>query len=376
MPRAYGSDRVQIDDEGLVLLDCRLPKGWIPRIEKTLTQSEFPGSAVEWDGEIYEVLTASTRSNGRTHYELIAWDEKNAMRGLHQYCEASERERALEREQKKKRDAAGTLAYILAPLTGLLPSTVQEEIESDYGVPANVLTFVSAMSFCLAGGTCVFLLMAAKKGLISTTPVTRTLMDVGVALAAEAVVRISVLIGTSKPSGSVLGWIGYVLWSVVMRRPLRPRRSKSATPLAPGVARHLVGDMMTRADASKYEKINVLPTEAPPDVAAMDAWMVREPFAALLPAADQVAFARKYGFDPIVNGRRTAAFVLAVGVAGLGFAIEKISRGAATSATWPSLAAAGYLCIEQLARFERFSRGKPAGSVLGVVLGSWVRKVL
>jgi len=159
------------------------------------------------------------------------------------------------------------------------------EIESDYGVPANVLTFVSAMSFCLAGGTCVFLLMAAKKGLISTTPVTRTLMDVGVALAAEAVVRISVLIGTSKPSGSVLGWIGYVLWSVVMRRPLRPRRSKSATPLAPGVARHLVGDMMTRADASKYEKINVLPTEAPPDVAAMDAWMVREPFAALLPAA-------------------------------------------------------------------------------------------
>ena len=60
--RAYGSDRIRPLDDGAVVLSCRLPKaGWTARVEKTLTRSEHPGTAILWDDAYYEVVELCAR---------------------------------------------------------------------------------------------------------------------------------------------------------------------------------------------------------------------------------------------------------------------------------------------------------------------------
>jgi hypothetical protein len=48
--QAYGSDRVRPGDGEQFVLLSRIPKAWKPRVAKSLTSAEFPGTAVLWEG--------------------------------------------------------------------------------------------------------------------------------------------------------------------------------------------------------------------------------------------------------------------------------------------------------------------------------------
>src|SRR5438067_1319355 len=84
----YGSDRARVDGERIVL-SSRLPKGWTARVARTLTSAEFPGTAVLWEEQYFEVVGAEPLPAG-VRYTLEPWCDHHAMRVTARYDDDSE----------------------------------------------------------------------------------------------------------------------------------------------------------------------------------------------------------------------------------------------------------------------------------------------
>src|SRR5258705_505208 len=143
--RAYGSDRVRRVDGERVVLASRLSKGWVARAEKTLTSAEFPGTAVQWDEQTFEVVDARALPAGGVEYVLQPWRDQHVMRVVEQYDVPSEQARLDAHREHLTREKGRKAANLLALLTGHLPAVVQNRIADDLGILANRITFVSIL---------------------------------------------------------------------------------------------------------------------------------------------------------------------------------------------------------------------------------------
>ena len=86
--RAFGEDRLE-SGAGEIWLRCPVPKAWLARRERTLTTAEYPGTAVEWQGEVFEVVRAEPQADGSVRYRLAPWPEAHAIRRMERYDTAS-----------------------------------------------------------------------------------------------------------------------------------------------------------------------------------------------------------------------------------------------------------------------------------------------
>ena len=94
MPRPLGRDRLEpTTDETIVLLSLR-PKAWAGREEVSPRAPVLPGTAVRWDGELYEVLSVEPRSGGGFRDVLAPWDDRYLVRALEEYGDAEGQPRA------------------------------------------------------------------------------------------------------------------------------------------------------------------------------------------------------------------------------------------------------------------------------------------
>ncbi|MBK8596662.1 MAG: hypothetical protein IPP07_10360 [Holophagales bacterium] len=85
MPRPLGRDRLEpTTDETIVLLSLR-PKPWSGREEVSPRAPVLPGTAVRWDGELYEVLRVEPRAGGGFRHVLAHWDDRYLVRTLVEY---------------------------------------------------------------------------------------------------------------------------------------------------------------------------------------------------------------------------------------------------------------------------------------------------
>jgi hypothetical protein len=85
MPRPLGRDRLEpTTDETIVLLSLR-PKPWSGREEVSPRAPVLPGTAVRWDGELFEVLTVEPRAGGGFRHVLAPWDDRYLVRKLVEY---------------------------------------------------------------------------------------------------------------------------------------------------------------------------------------------------------------------------------------------------------------------------------------------------
>lgn len=88
MPRPLGRDRLEpTSDETIVLLSLR-PKPWAGREEVSPRAPVLPGTAVRWDGELFEVLSVEPRPGGGWRHVLAPWDDRFLVRTLVEYGEA------------------------------------------------------------------------------------------------------------------------------------------------------------------------------------------------------------------------------------------------------------------------------------------------
>ena len=144
--RAYGGDRVDEGEGGRVSLISSSSKGWRGRSPAIASRrSAHPGTAVSWDGALYEVTDARPLTSGEVLYSLAPWDEAQAIRTLERYDAPNEEARSRERIGRAGAVKRRRAAILLSPLLGHLPGEVQERMESEFGAPANKMTVVSAL---------------------------------------------------------------------------------------------------------------------------------------------------------------------------------------------------------------------------------------
>ena len=90
MPRPHGRDRLEPTDDGTVVLLSLRPKGWTGRPEVPPRAPVLPGTAVRWDGALWEVLRVEARAGGGFRHVLAPWDERFLVRSVETYGEESD----------------------------------------------------------------------------------------------------------------------------------------------------------------------------------------------------------------------------------------------------------------------------------------------
>src|SRR5437762_9534418 len=151
--QAFGSDRVRQGDGEQIVLSSRLSKGWTPRVARTLTSAEFPGTAILWDDRYFEVVSAQDLKPGGVRYVLEPWGDHQAMRVTDRYDAESEAFRAGEYRRSIRQEAARKTANIAGVFTGNLPAIVQEQLARELGIMAPSLTFISILgTWLIVGG--------------------------------------------------------------------------------------------------------------------------------------------------------------------------------------------------------------------------------
>lgn len=334
--QAFGSDRVRLDGDRVVL-SSRLDKGWVPRVPKTLTTAEFPGTAILWEEQYFEVVSATPLPQG-VRYVLEPWTEHHAMRQTDRYDEAREVERLAEYRKALLREKHRKTANAMALLTGHLPAIVQNTMAEDLGLLPVKITIVSVIGEYVLMAGVIFWIVSY---LMRQVPPPITLIVIAIYLMVENTIRWMMAWTQSRPIGSTLGMIAYLLYWPFARSAVSPFGTEKgwATPIG-------------EPDAER---------------AAADLLHTREPFVTLLPASDQERIARRFGYDHRRTGRSMAIVLLVFALLGVG---SSVYSGAKISFITAMLLAA-----EQIARLTILPH-RPAGSILGFLVRPTLRKLL
>jgi len=336
--QAFGSDRVRSGDGEQIVLSSRLSKGWTPRVPKTLTSAEFPGTAILWEERYYEVVSAEALQQGGVRYVLEPWRENNAMRVTDRYDEESEAGRLDEHRRSLQHERARKTANLGGIVTGSLPALVQEHFARELGIMAPRLTFISV---CAQWLMILGIVLWSVSYLMKEQPIPLALLIAAVYLGIENSVRFLIYWTQARPIGSTLGWIGYLLFHFIT--------ASGPTPFG----------------TEKGQAVRI--GEAPEEVAKRDSLAVREALVTLLTPKDQRRVAERYPYDYRKTSRTVALFILFVSVVGV---VSSFMRHAAIS-----LIVAAALAFEQMVRLAALQRG-PAASVLRFVVRPFVRKLL
>ena len=339
--QAHGSDRVRPGEGEQFVLMSRFPKQWMPRAAKTLTSSEFPGTAVLWEERYFEVVDAEGLPQGGVRYVLEPWREMHIMRTTDRYDAEREAERLLEWRAGFSRERKRKSANALALLTGHLPAIVQEELGRELGVSPRRLTLISAAGIY---AIVVALALWVVSFILEQRPLPLPLLLATGYLFVETSLRLQVgwLIG--RPMGSLAGVVAYLVYYFTIAD-----RSRAVSPFG----------------QEKGSSIAISAT--PEERAASDAFLMRESLVTLLNSADQARVAARFGYDYKRQSRFIAVVILVFSCLGIATSIH--SRAVL------SFLLAALLAGEQLYRLTVLGR-RPAGSVLGILARPFVRKLL
>jgi hypothetical protein len=194
-------------------------KSWTARTERTLTRAEHPGTAVEWDGRVYEVRDAIPASDSSIRYRLAPWEDRHAIRRMERYDAASEEIREIERRDRRLDHEKRRLTILLAPLAGLLPRDVQKRMERDFGAPAIAMTIASAAPLFAIGFLGLFAFLVGMVG--GAVPFPGWLappLPIAMYLFLESAARLMSALASGEPLGSLVVELAYA-FDRTARRP-------------------------------------------------------------------------------------------------------------------------------------------------------------
>jgi len=337
--QSYGSDRVRSAGEK-VILHSRLSKGWTPRTPKTLTHAEFPGTAVLWNDQYYEVVSAEGLPAGGVRYVLTPWADHHAIRIAERYDAESEAQRLADYEMAARQRKRSKAATLFAFVFGHLPSPVQNHFANELGIRPARMTLASLVPSMVYIGTCVYLYVDSLTKQ-TPSPISDPMWIFAAFLLFDSAARFLVAMSQDRAMGSIPGFVAYTAFWL-----LAPNRAKLVSPFA----------------ANKGEKTFMLPP--PEDVARRDAYEMRAPLLTLLTPAEQIQLARRFGFDYREHAYGLTWAILVCAAIGIASSLVTLSRGPRISAL-VSLLLAGFVVLEQVLRLFAFRRG-PAGSVFGI----------
>ena len=201
-------------------LRCATGKGWKARGPASSRRAIHPGTAISWDGRVFEVVSARPLSHGGVEYSLAPWRDDLAIRSLERYDAASEADRAAEQQWRAEAPRKRRLAILLSPLLGHLPGPVQEAMEHEVGVRANAMTAISALPL-FAVGLVGLLANVARVAGVSLAPLPEPSFPLSIYLFGESAIRRVIVATQSRPAGSIPGTLLYGIASAVLRAAAR-----------------------------------------------------------------------------------------------------------------------------------------------------------
>lgn len=345
----FGKDQCRIDGDRIVLRSA-IAKGWTPRTQAKGTHAEYPGTAVEWDGRMLEVVEAAPSGDG-VRYVLLPWREDHVIRTLEQYDAESERARLEDFARAERQRRASTVSRWSGLLLGNLPAPVQNRMQNELGVYPARMTLLSCIPPFVIFTICMLdAAGAAIKSVAPRIPLPVTLLA-GL-LVVDSLVRFFVAMSQNRGVGSFLGTIVYVVyWG------LSPRRATMASPF--GEKRERLAYKVPRAG------------DAPPaDV--RETVEVLGPLLSLLPVADQEMLATNTAYDHRRHAWGVTCGILVFALLGVVTMYDEI---AASRNALISFLLALFVSLEQVVRLLLL-RTRPAPSVFGFAVRPFVRGVL
>ena len=321
-----------------MILHSRLPKGWTPRTPKTMTSAEFPGTAVLWDDQYYEVISADALPAGGVRYVLDKWRDEHAIRDFDAYSEESEAHLLADHETATRQRRHSFLARCSAMILGHLPGHVQERIANELGLFPARMTLISLIPSILLMGTCVWLYVDSRLKL-TPSPVPVWLWMFAVFMLVDSATRFLIAMSQNRPAGSLPGILGYALYALATGKRKAPPK--------------------------------LAPPPVPEEIAQMDSVEWRTWMFTLLPTNEQVALAQRYDYNYRKESYAVAAGILAVGIVGVLSSLPKIN----TAPGLLSLAVATLITIEQILRLRAFKQG-PSGSIFAILVRPFVKDLL
>ena len=212
--RAFGSDWVERTASEGAFLTSPMSKGWTARQPRTLTSPEFPGTAVRWEGALYEVREVEAHVTGSVRYRLAPWEKRHAARTVETYDAASEVVRQAEQDRRRRAVRKKRWSLLLAPLAGHLPARAQQRMESETGTSARLLTIASALPLLVLGvlGLLAFLLDSFGAGDTTLPRWPIPSLPIAAFLFLESAVRLAIAFLHGEPMGSIGGAVLYTLW--------------------------------------------------------------------------------------------------------------------------------------------------------------------
>ncbi len=163
------------------------------------------GSTVMWNGLPWEVVAREEAGSG-SRWRLRPWPETEAMRTVHHldggWISALSRDRASEKRSTRLR--WGVLPIL--PLLGLVPGTLQNRWNLEWGFPSVAATALSALLELAIATVGVVHMLAAAFGNDGILPESiGWLGPLAPLLFLESVVRLKHAAGNQEPIGSVVG---------------------------------------------------------------------------------------------------------------------------------------------------------------------------
>ena len=343
----HGSDRLRVTEEQRIVLSSRFDKGWVARVAKTLTSPEHPGTAVLCDDEYYEVVEASAQPQGGVRYVLAPWREEHAIRVADRYDEQSEARRIAEHAAEAKRRKQAGAASLLGIFAGHLPAIVQERMAFELGLLAARMSLLSLLP---PMGAAAWIVYSQVGAFMAGRSISVRLIAIAAFLLFESVIRFLIVFSQSRPIGSTIGMLLYLL-----AYAFGPR-DRMTSPFA----------------ASKGMGTFTIPPEE--DQKLRDEMTMKAAYATLLTPAEQQRLAARFGFDYRQHAYGITVVLLLAGIVGVWSSIATLRHGGGIT-TVLSLLVAGALAVEQLVRLVTLRRG-PAGSILGVFVRPMMKRLL
>ena len=189
------------DGGGIVVLSTDFDLGWRSRV------GGRPGSAVMWEDASFEVVDCEPWRRG-VRWTLEPWVGEDVMRVVLP-LDAATVDAAARAAQTAARGAKLRPGFwLLAPLLGFATASWQRRWRDDWGYPALLATWLSAMLEIVVGAACVieFLVtMVAGDSLFPWIP--RPLIYFGLVLFGEGAVRLMQVFSDPEPVGTIFGLV-------------------------------------------------------------------------------------------------------------------------------------------------------------------------
>lgn len=219
LPPAFGTDRVRVAREGFYVFSL-YDKGWQARSAPVRSGRQHPGTAIEWDGSLWEVVTRRRRSRGGLRYRLVPWKDDHVVRFRDRYDAAREIELAKQREAARVSRTVRRSLWLTGWFLGHLPAAVQMRIAGDHGTSQSTPTYMSILPLWCIGVVALVFFIPSMLG--APSPLPPPLMALGLYWFVESAARFAWISATGEPIGSVFGAIA---WAIHRRWKMRSAAS-------------------------------------------------------------------------------------------------------------------------------------------------------